>query len=605
MQPPVRQGVPARRAPFAGAFAALALWLGCGDDGRPRDQGGDRLLLTATAETVWLAPGGTQAIAFRLATASGVPVANQRVEISAVDDPVTPASEPAGATLSASTVYTDTDGLATVRVTGGLKTIFQVVARHAIAGSATSVVVVGGGARLSIAIVPVVGAPPPVEPIASVELRFFDAQGCAAIDWARPPRPVRPPRSIGLGEEAELDFDTSTTSAVVGRGFSAAGRLIATGCLDLAGNPAGGSTGLRAALALARLVPTARGTFEIVSRFSLGRGQIANRVAAPWRDLGDCPLDPAELWLDCAVDALDQGPGDPTDCVSPREVEGAVARAIGARRTERAATGVRCRSAVLDSGAASLDARLAGLFPSPGPRPLNDLAALGEAASGLLDAVTLVSSLTFDPTAVPELGFGTHALLTASFSVGAAVGTVAIVPQGAPATTARFVPLMARDDLLTVGAHGLSLRLGRLARAAFTEVALAGRGLPRDIAAFLGQLFDLASTGSDPARKTGCAAMDAIVCAEIAAQSGCLHTACVLGQATLAAALDQSFSNADGEALDFVLSGSASLLDIDNDGAADRLGDAIAEPGLWTAEVRAHAAAESNPGTFTGTKTAD
>lgn len=599
--------LPPRRAVLATALALAALvpLLGCGDDRRPSALGDDRFVLTATIATVWLAPGGSQSIAFRLATASGVAAANQRLEVSAVDDPDTATSEPAGATLSASTVYTDMDGLATVRVTGGLKTIFQVVARHATAGSATAVVVVGGGARLAIVIVPVLGAPPPAEPIADVELRFFDGQGCAGIDWARPPRPVRPARKLALGDEAELDFDTSTTSAVVGRGFSASDRLIATGCVDLAGTPAGGSTGLRVALALARVVPSAGGTFELVSRFSLGRGMIASGVAATWRDLGDCPLDPAELWLDCAVDALDQSAGDPTDCVSSSEMEGAVARAIGARRTARAATGARCRSAVLESGAASLDARLTGLFPSPGPRPLSELAALGEAATGLLDAVTLVSSLTFEPTAIPELGFGTHALLTASFSVGAAVGTVAVGPQGAPATTARFVPLMLRDDVLTFGAHGLSLRLGQLARAAFADIALAGRNLPRGASAFLGQLFGLASTGSDPARKVGCAAMDAVVCAEIGAGAGCLHSACVLGEAALASALDASFSTADGEGLDFVLSGSASLLDVDNDGAADRLGDAVAAPGLWTAEFRARTGIESAPGTFTGTKVAD
>ena len=27
-------------------------------------------------------------------------------------------------------------------------------------------------------------------------------------------------------------------------------------------------------------------------------------LAAPWRDLSDCPLDPAQMWLDCTIDAL-------------------------------------------------------------------------------------------------------------------------------------------------------------------------------------------------------------------------------------------------------------------------------------------------------------
>jgi hypothetical protein len=61
----------------------------------------------------------------------------------------------------------------------------------------------------------------------------------------------------------------------------------------------------------------------------------AEELAATWRDLTDCPLDPAQRWLDCTIDAL--GPtsdADPLDCVPATTPggDGALGDDLGALR---------------------------------------------------------------------------------------------------------------------------------------------------------------------------------------------------------------------------------------------------------------------------------
>ena len=97
-----------------------------------------------------------------------------------------------------------------------------------------------------------------------------------------------------------------------------------------------------------------------------------------------------------------------------------------------------------------------------------------------------------------------------------------------------------------------------------------------------------------------CDALDALVCADVGVGVGCLRAACLAGQVALATRLDAAFELADGDGSDLQLSGSASMVDSDGDGVADKLGTTVEGSGLWTAQIRAHAGTEIVSGSWTG-----
>jgi len=145
---------------------------------------------------------------------------------------------------------------------------------------------------------------------------------------------------------------------------------------------------------------------------------------------------------------------------------------------------------------------------------------------------------------------------------------VALASLGLPILQA-YTTATVSDDLLTIGSHGFTLRLGTAARAAFGPLALVPRGLPADVPSFVAALFSLAQAEGGMA--SGCAALDGIVCPAAAQPAGCLMSACSTGLGALAGALDGAFAAADGTGLDLWLSGTAPLIEISG-GQADRLG---------------------------------
>jgi hypothetical protein len=211
-------------------------------------------------------------------------------------------------------------------------------------------------------------------------------------------------------------------------------------------------------------------------------------IAGPWRDLGDCPLDPAQLLLDCTIDALSpETAGDPLDC-KPSAVaggEGALGDALAARRglpirTARHAP-TACRGAFDSAMAPSLDAIAMGLFGSPTPALVIALPAIGDDAAHVLETVRLSSTLDVQSAGRPDEYVVTHTLAGArfrSFATGQ-TGDVALTPLALPALTA-YTTAITRDGLLVIDNHGFSLRLGRVARAGFGAVALAPRGVAPD-----------------------------------------------------------------------------------------------------------------------------
>jgi hypothetical protein len=156
------------------------------------------------------------------------------------------------------------------------------------------------------------------------------------------------------------------------------------------------------------------------------------------------------------------------------------------------------------------------------------------------------------------------------------------------------------NDNLELGTHGFTLRLGTTARLAFTRSSLASQGAPADPGAFVAALFAGATRNDNGTTVTGCAALDALLCPDVGEARGCLLAACAAGLIALQHNLDAGFAAMDGEDIDFVLQGTVPVIDTDGDGAADTLGRADGDPGLWSGEVRGR----GGPGPVTGTWTA-
>jgi hypothetical protein len=576
----------------------------CGGDNWAPVSAAEPLRLLALQEVLQVKPGSTGRASFLLTTLAGIPKPNERLDFSVIDDPQTPTNDLAGATLAASSGLTDSAGVGMVTVAGGLRAMFRLSARHPRAGTAEVLVDVTEGMEGTLAAVatPVAGSTVTSQ-VTSVDVRVIDARFCNELSLISPPIPARPVKTVAPGVPADFNVSNLSTIAIVAQGRDDDGKLRAAGCIDVPGETIVPGNVVWVYVPLSELDPIPRGTFVLSSHFSLAKRELAQRLAAPWQDLADCPLDPGQIWLDCAIDALGSpAAGDPLDCVPAPTGEGDLADLIMTRRGV-AALGSSCRASTFGAagGEQSLDAKVARLFPSPASGPVAGLPSLGVTLASILNDFTLGSTLTVEATASPGLFQATHTLRSALFQVGGTMATVDVVAQGNPAAQTPFVPVATDAGTLSIDAHRLSLRLGSLAHVAFSKVALVGHGWPAATRPYLDMLFGLAASGTGAARKVGCDALDTLVCADVGRPDGCLRAACVAGQAALAARLDGAFALVDGDGGDLQLSGSAAMADDNDDGFADRLGASQQDPGLWTAQIRARAGTEILSGSWLGT----
>jgi hypothetical protein len=401
------------------------------------------------------------------------------------------------------------------------------------------------------------------------------------------------------GGVARYEFvETTQSDAVVGRAFDGRGAIQALGCVDLPGASLIDGGTVQVALPLNDASPDPVGVFAATSELQLWPAPpAAEALAAPWRDLADCPLDPAQLWLDCTIDALGGvAAGDPIDCAPATApgAEGALGDALAAHRGTwlLGADGqpTPCRGPRDSGGSASAEAVLLGLFGSPLPAALVQLGAIGDEAGHLLDAVTVRSTLEVRPGARDGAYQVTHTLGEVVFgTTPGAVKEVALLPLGLPALAAATTATVS-GGALVIDAHAMTLHLGSAARVAFGSLSLAQRALPPDAPGFVAALAELARSPDGALR--GCPALDAALCAQAGRAAGCLQAACTAGLTALGARLDAGFDAADGDGLDLYLSGSAPLLDPHGNGFADRLGDFEASPpapATWSAELRLQA----------------
>ncbi len=315
---------------------------GCSGSSGGVGTGDFTLTATATTQPIELSPNGQVTLTFVL-TDGGRPVAGQTVSFTTIGSSTAGAQ---GATVAAPSGVTGADGSVSVSVRAGLAD-FRVEAQVG-AATADVTIIVATGPTGTVLVAPFLAASSrPLPPDATIAVLFYPSS-CSELDLDAPPPAVRGTVILnGLGATARFDVvSTTELSAAVGRA-SAGGALVASGCVDIPGSSLLANETVEVALPLADWSPDPIGTYTVTSTIAFAPPlAAAAAVAAPWSDLSDCPLDPAQLWLDCTVDALSPATSaDPLDCVPSTATGGEgplgdahrrAARSPAARRRRRA-----------------------------------------------------------------------------------------------------------------------------------------------------------------------------------------------------------------------------------------------------------------------------
>jgi hypothetical protein len=621
LRAPLIQSKRAHSLSTGALLAVAAIAAGCaGGETHTTPAGG--AVLKPDLATIRVGPGET-GFARVVMTSGGVPVGSATVAFSINGAPSLPDTHEPGAVLAAATAVTDASGAATVGISVdsgvALASVFSIQATAG-SGRADVTVIVADPSSGSVVVAPFFPNPD-TRAMGGITVRFLDRQRCAEVDPYLPPDPQgggRPEMDRVPGETATFEYVTTTRpAAALGRANNEHGQLIALGCIDLPEGTVQPDGVVAVALPLRDAVPSPVGRFAVRSPIVFRPPPpAAASIAGPWRDLSDCPLDPAQLLLDCIIDALSpETAADRLDC-SPNLApggEGPLGDALMARRglliANAAGAVTSCRGGQDRLGGPSLDAIALGLFGTPTPPLLVTLPAIAVDAAHILDSVELGSTLEVQATARPEEFIVTHRLDSASFSAlmpPALHVTVALAPLALPSLTATTTATTS-DGLLIVDDHGFSLRLGRVALVGFNAAALAPR-LPAQATAdtdgLITEVVKLAhakdSDGSDVA---GCAAFNALLCPIAGGDQTCLSAACSDGLGALIARLRGGFDAANGNGLDFYLAGSAPVLNTQGGASAHQLGSNLEDPtapARWSVDLQTAAGRSQLSTSFVG-----
>src|SRR4051812_16548801 len=350
---------------------------GCSGGGADVGTGDFALTSTATMQPLELSPNAQVTLTFIL-TDGGRPVPGQTVSFTTIGSSTAGAQ---GATVATPSGVTGADGSVSVSVRAGLAD-FRVEAQIG-AATADVTIIVATGPTGTLLVAPFMApSSSPLPPGATIDVLLYDPTSiyhpvsCADLDLDAPAASVRAAVTLpGLDTPARFDVvSTMVVSAAVGRAY-AGGALVASGCVDIPGSSVLADQTVEVRLPLTDWSPDPVGTYTVTSTLKFAPPlPAAAAVAAPWTDLCDCPLDPAQLWLDCTIDALSPATSaDPLDCVPSTAPGGegslgdAIAALRGVRLTDGAGGSPRCRSAPDAAGNESPDAPAPGLFGGPTP----------------------------------------------------------------------------------------------------------------------------------------------------------------------------------------------------------------------------------------------
>ena len=529
----------------------IAVCGACGAGSAAPDDGGPTptpLVTPVGSDQIGLGFGESATIHVRYTDARGVAVAGEPVSWMLVA--TQPVESVGGATLGGGQSTTDGLGVAAVTVTAGAGAAqFRVRAMANGAPPAYFYVTVTDQGFVSFVVVPEkVGD----RPVARVEVLLYADAACAALDPAAPPESAFPTRVFdAYGQEATwAALAAGRDYAVLGRAENAVGTLVGAGCIDVAPAQVRPGTEVHLALPIVDRPPVLADGYAVTSALAAGPAVAAATAGTGW-DVAACPLGPAQILLDCALDALDGG--DPDDCVVT--APGTLATSLGARRGAPDAMG--CRPAVVND-APSLDALVMAALADDGGALRAAAAALPET----LGTVSLASVLGASDT-----------LVRAEFHAGAQAHDVDLLQSARPVVSAA-APATVTATTVTFAVHGFTLRFGAAARETFRAL-----------------LWDEPADGLGDVLGAHCAAVTAAACA-----GDCLAEACTKGAAMAGARLAAAFDRLDATSIDFRLAGSATLVDANQDGVAEAMAD-----GAWTAALLVDGAWVDMAGTFSAT----
>lgn len=496
----------------------------------------------------------------------------------------------AGSILSAPAAATDALGVARVELTAGAQeTSFRVSVDARDAPTQYFFVTISSGGFARLYITPVHEGWRAGEAFARVEIRLYKAAAltCAALDIDSPPDSLSPPRSLaGFGGTVDYqNVSAGQPHTVVAWAkvqvpmpmpmpTTDSPRPVAMGCVDLGPLQLPNS---RVELALpVRDRPLVLDGVALTSTLDLApvAAELDSRGASrQWNALG-CEHGSGQLLLDCAIDAA--APDGALDCV-PTQASPLTAE-IAQHRGMPDPDG--CRPDTDMSGQISLDQRLASAVGGSGAWP--DRPALMNillVRRDILGELVLGSELT----ALNDRA-GRHRLATARVDTIMSSYELDLGLTSRPVIEQSPIPLAVDGNLLAVGAHGYTLRYGDIAARAFAAVALSPHGLDTR-ADSLGTALAEAVTGTGGL--TGCAAMSAIVCAEVQQGSTCLASACTQGSEGLDPLLGAWWHLMSGPGLDVVLSGQGSAYDDDGDLIVEAAGGRAENGGIgaWDATM--------------------
>jgi hypothetical protein len=463
--------------------------------------------------------------------AAAAPVAGATVHFSIFKDP-------AGSTLTRDAATTDAGGMASVTLTAG-----QAEADFRVAATATNAAEADFDIVVSKLDFVELDAQLTWPTASTLRVLLYDDKTCAALPAAAA-MPV-PSRTLSKANAttATLQFLNllSKPYALVGRAEDATGTLVGYGCVDLGAElvPPGSVSVVPVPLLAA--VAASTGMYLLTSTLAPAPSSYSMLVGR-WQQFGGgCPYGAAQALLD------DMG--------------------VSAHRDPALANGCRPASSPLDQ-------QLQMLLTAPPTAPANALPAIATDLAAITATAVVQSSLTVTAASGSSLT-AEHTLTTAEFAVTPTLSkSYDLVALGEPVIDVENVPFGDDGSSVTIGAHGFTLGWTTLWLQAFTDLSLAmrvtGLGSPA-IHALVAAVVQAASRSG----KTGCAAVEDLVCSVLGTMPCNLQAACVAAIDSVAASLAAGFAPSSG--IDLMMSGSATPVDNDGDLVVDQL-----TGGTWT-----------------------
>jgi hypothetical protein len=583
-----RRGV----AVVGAALLACQLLVGCGAPAATpsADAGpvpGTAQLVPQDGSEVGLAYGVARILRVLYLDENGTPRPGRAVAFAIV-------GEARGSTLSAPSAQTDATGIASVELRAGQnEAAFQV--QVSATGATAAVFLVAINERGEFAVL-VIRSTIPADVTVSGQLavRLYDHENdgvtCATLPVFAPP--TTPRTLFADPPDKAVTFGTLLPT----RGYSVlvassdAAPLVA-GCVDLGPGLLETGITMETLVPLRLLVGELAASYVLTSQLPIGT---LDEVADAFAPL-TCPLAPADLIVDCLIDAQTGAEGDPLDCVpSAADLADPTGLALAAHRGALLADGCHDENIVAGVPSRSLEKVLRDALVSAAPSVIDslDAAALPETVASALARLTLTSQLRLTATPAPGHWVAEHRLTGATFTdaSGAGEAVLDLATTGLPHPTALGVGV---TELATgeveLAPHEMSLRFGHLARQAAGILLFARHGLPADSPA----IFDLLGQALAAGKPDLCDALDELICPAAGLAAGCLQATCAEAWAACPTALDARLLAFDG-GTDISLEGTA-LPAWTTDPVADFLDD-----GQWAAALGPAARRVSLNATFTG-----